>query len=335
MLTALSSLGGETRVSRPEAAPLPPRSPVGGPGVREKNVPKMSTDRFRRVLNVLGCAALAAALVAACGTNRAEDSSSEPTITEAAARTDQKGLSIIVPGTLAASYAELAAGVRGKLGMAIVPVGGEQPITFGEWTSGPAWSTMKVPLTIAALRRSPSSSNYAASAAITQSDNAAADVLWQSLGTPQEAAQAVQSVLREGGDSKTVVPATRARAEHSAFGQAEWSLTDQVRFASRLPCLPQVDRVTSLMEQVVTSQRWGLGEFTGAEFKGGWGPDVAGNYLVRQFGIINVPSGQIAIAVAVQPESGSFSDGMNILDKLATVVSQHLDELHGGHCPAA
>lgn len=304
-------------------------------GFREKNVSKMSTDRFRSVRNVLGCAALAAALVAGCGTDRAEDSSSEPTITEAAARTDQKGLSIIVPGTLAASYAELAAGVRGKLGMAVMPVGGEQAITFGEWTTGPAWSTMKVPLTIAALRRSPSSSNYAASAAITQSDNAAADALWQSLGTPQEAAQAVQAVLREGGDTKTVVPATRARSEHSAFGQAEWSLTDQVRFASRLPCLPQAERVTSLMEQVVTSQRWGLGEFSGAEFKGGWGPDVSGNYLVRQFGVVNVPSGQLAIAIAVQPESGSFSDGMNILDKLATVVSQHLDELSGGRCPAS
>ncbi|MFE7741930.1 hypothetical protein [Nocardia sp. NPDC057455] len=295
----------------------------------------MSTDLFRRTRTVLGCAALVVSLVAGCGTDRTEDASSEPSITEAAARTDQKGLSLIVPGTLAASYAELAAGVRGKLGMAIMPVGGEQAVTFGEWTSGPAWSTMKVPLTIAALRRSPGSSNYAASAAITQSDNAAADVLWQSLGTAQEAAQAVQAVLREGGDSKTVVPATRTRAEHSAFGQADWSLTDQVRFASRLPCLTGTERVTSLMEQVITSQRWGLGEFGGAEFKGGWGPDTSGAYLVRQFGIINIPSGQIAIAIAVQPESGSFSDGMNVLDRLATVVSQHLDELAGGRCPAA
>ncbi|WP_280491623.1 serine hydrolase [Nocardia asiatica] len=296
----------------------------------------MLTDRFRKARNALGCAALVVSLVAGCGNNRAEDpAASEPTITEAAARTDQKGLSLILPGTLAASYAELAAGVRGKLGMAIMPVGGEQVVTFGEWTSGPAWSTMKVPLTIAALRRNPGSSNFAASAAITQSDNAAADVLWQSLGTAQEAAQAVQAVLREGGDNKTVVPATRARSEHSAFGQAEWSLTDQVRFASRLPCLPQAERVTELMEQVVVSQRWGLGEFTGAEFKGGWGPDASGAYLVRQFGIINIPTGQIAIAIAVQPESGTFNDGMNVLDKLATVVSQHLDELSGGRCAAA
>ncbi|WP_174188596.1 serine hydrolase [Nocardia barduliensis] len=296
----------------------------------------MLTDRFRKARNALGCAALVVSLVAGCGNNRVEDpASSEPTITEAASRTDQKGLSLILPGTLAASYAELAAGVRGKLGMAIMPVGGEQVVTFGEWTSGPAWSTMKVPLTIAALRRNPGGSNFAASAAITQSDNAAADVLWQSLGTAQEAAQAVQAVLREGGDNKTVVPATRARSEHSAFGQAEWSLTDQVRFASRLPCLPQAERVTSLMEQVVVSQRWGLGEFSGAEFKGGWGPDASGAYLVRQFGIIDIPTGKIAIAIAVQPESGTFSDGMNVLDKLATVVSEHLDELSGGRCAAA
>lgn len=295
----------------------------------------MFIDQFRKARKVLGCAALVACVVAGCGTNRAEDpAASEPTITEAAARTDQKGLSLIVPGTLAASFADLAAGVRGKLGMAIMPVGGTQPVTFGDWTSGPAWSTMKVPLTLAALRRSPGS-NYAASAAITASDNSAAETLWQSLGSPQDAAQAVQAVLREGGDTRTVVPPTRSRSEHSAFGQAEWSLVDQVRFASRLPCLSESGRVTALMEQVVASQRWGLGEFSGAEFKGGWGPDLSGAYLVRQFGLITVPSGQLAIAVAVQPDSGSLSDGTNISDRLAAVVSEHLDELPGGRCPAA
>ncbi len=296
---------------------------------------RMFIDQFRKARKVLGCAALVVCVVAGCGTDRSEDpAASEPTITEAAARTDQKGLSLIVPGTLAASFADLATGVRGKLGMAVMPVGGTQPVTFGDWTSGPAWSTMKVPLTIAALRRNPSTSNYAASAAITASDNSAAETLWQSLGSPQEAAQAVQAVLREGGDTKTVVPATRSRPEHSAFGQAEWSLVDQVRFGSRLPCLSDSGRVTSLMEQVVVSQRWGLGEFSGAEFKGGWGPEPSGAYLVRQFGLITVPSGQIAIAVAVQPDSGTFSDGMNVLDRLAAVVSQHLDELPGGRCPA-
>ncbi|OCF91475.1 hypothetical protein AW168_06865 [Nocardia brasiliensis] len=282
----------------------------------------------------LGGAVLAMLLVSGCGTGAEQSASEQTSITEAASHADQKGLSITVPGTLAAGVAELQAGVRGHLGLAIMPVGGDQVVSFGDWSTGPAWSTMKVPLTIAALRRDSSSSNYAASAAITASDNAAADTLWQSLGSGQDAAQAVQSVLREGGDSKTTVPATRSRPEHSAFGQADWSLTEQVRFASRLPCLPATANVIDLMEQVQPSQRWGLGAFSGAEFKGGWGPDPKGAYLVRQFGVISAPSGRIAVAFAAQADSGAFSDGMTILDKLATLISQHIDELSGGTCPA-
>ncbi|MFI9407552.1 hypothetical protein [Nocardia sp. NPDC052316] len=296
----------------------------------------MSIDRSRaaRTRKALSCAALAVFLVAGCGSGTDRSDADETSITAAASHADQKGLSITVPGTLAASVAELQAGVRGRLGLAIMPVGGDQVVSFGDWTTGPAWSTMKVPLTIAALRRNPGNATYAVSAAITASDNAAADTLWQSLGSNQEAAQAVQSVLREGGDTKTTVPATRARSEHSAFGQAEWSLAEQVRFASRLPCLPQSATVINLMEQVQSAQRWGLGAFSGAEFKGGWGPDASGAYLVRQFGLISTPSGQIAIAFAAQPDSGAFSDGMTMLDKLSTVISQHLDELSGGRCPA-
>ncbi|MFI6168049.1 hypothetical protein ACIBCN_14805 [Nocardia sp. NPDC051052] len=282
----------------------------------------------------LGCAALAMFLVAGCGSGSDGSASDETSITAAASHADQKGLSITVPGTLAAAVAELQAGVRGKVGMAIMPVGGDQVVSFGDWTSGPAWSTMKVPLAIAALRLSGGNPSYAATAAITASDNAAADTLWQSLGGNQQAAQAVQQVLREGGDAKTTVPATRSRPENSAFGQADWSLTDQVRFAAHLPCLPESAPVINLMEQIQAAQRWGLGAFTGAEFKGGWGPDTAGAYLVRQFGLISTPSGQIAIAFAAQPDSGAFSDGMTMLDKLSTVISQHLDELSGGRCPA-
>ncbi|WP_028476428.1 hypothetical protein [Nocardia sp. CNY236] len=296
----------------------------------------MSTGRFSRARNVLGCAATVAVLAAGCGAGEVEDSAEVPSrIAEAAARADQEGLSVVVPGTLAASYTELAADVDGQLGMAIMPVGGEQPVTFGEWTRGPAWSTMKVPLAIAAARQSSGSSSYAMSAAITASDNAAADTLWQSLGGSRKAAQAVEAVLREGGDSSTTVPATGSRSGYSAYGQADWSLVDQVRFASRLPCLPQSEGVTTSMGQVVPRQRWGLAGFGSVEFKGGWGPDTDGDYLVRQFGIITVPSGQIAISVAAKPDSGTFDDGMNMLDDLTEVVSEHLDELSGGRCTGA
>ncbi|MEV4235190.1 MULTISPECIES: hypothetical protein [unclassified Nocardia] len=292
----------------------------------------MYFELSRGLRKAVGGTALAGLLmVAGCGTDT-DKHSAEPSITAAAAHTDQQHLSVTVPGTLAAGFQELQLSVHGKLGMAIMPVGGEKMVTFGDWTTGPAWSTMKVPLVIASQRKSSASSSYAAKAAITQSDNAAADTLWQSLGTGQEAAKAVEAVLREGGDTKTTVPATKTRSDASAFGQADWALTEQVRFASRLPCLSQSSDVIDLMEQITSSQRWGLGELEGAEFKGGWGPDTSGSYLVRQFGLIQGPAGQIAVAIAIQPDSGSFSEGTNILDRLATVISQHLDEFSGGSC---
>ncbi len=279
---------------------------------------------------LLGTVAL---LTASCGDDP-KPAPTQPTRTSAAAVDPGGGagsFSIALPGSLAADFATLQQGFRGGVGLAIMPVGGEKMVTFGSWTSGPAWSTIKVPLAIAALRNNASYS-ATASSAITASDNGAADTLWQSLGSGADAAAAVEGVLREGGDTKTTVPTQRTRADASIYGQAEWTLADQVRFASRLPCLPQSQRVVGLMQQIVPSHRWGLGAFTSAEFKGGWGPDPSGKYLVRQFGLIDSPSGRIAIAFAAQPDSGSFNDGMTMLDKMATLVSGHLDELAGGHC---
>ncbi|MFC9662049.1 hypothetical protein ACFVJ5_17585 [Nocardia sp. NPDC127606] len=281
---------------------------------------------------LLGVVVLA---TAGCGT---EPKTSRPSVTTtvpvavAVPGADNGTLSIAVPGSLAADFTELQQGFRGSAGLAIMPVGGKKSVTFGNWTSGPAWSTIKVPLAIAALRNSAAYSSYA-SAAITASDNGAADTLWASLGSGADAAKAVEGVLREGGDTRTTVPTTRTRADASVYGQAEWTLADQVRFASQLPCIPQSERVVGLMQQIIASHHWGLGAFGSAEFKGGWGPDPGGKYLVRQFGLIDSPTGRIAIAFAAQADSGSFNDGMAMLDKMATLISRHLSELAGGHCP--
>ncbi|MGV9662311.1 hypothetical protein ACWDUL_14805 [Nocardia niigatensis] len=241
---------------------------------------------------------------------------------------------LALPGTLAWDFTnDLKPELTGKVGLAVMPVGTDRVLALGDWSTGPGWSTMKVPLTLAALRKN-SGNQVAAVNAIEYSDNSAADTLWQSLGTPEVAAQTVQDVLREGGDADTTVPATRARADYSAFGQADWSLANQLKFAAKLPCLAQSDVVTSLMGKISSTQRWGLGNLDGAIFKGGWGPDPSGNYLVRQFGLIPVDGGQIAIAVATQPNSGSFDDGTVILTKIATLIGKHLDELKGGTCAA-
>lgn len=293
----------------------------------------------RHLTAVLCCAV--AAFVTSCGSD--SDAASPPprsAATEVAGPAEQDSISVTVPGTLAAEFAELQAGEEGQLGLAIMPVGGDRMVVLGDWTTGPAWSTMKVPLAIAASRKSSGASGsgvstYSLTAAITASDNSAAETLWESLGTPEEAARAVEQVLREGGDQVTTVPATRSRPGYSAFGQSEWSLADQVRFASRLPCLPEAGEVVDLMEQIVSNHQWGLGSvFSAAQFKGGWGPDASGSYLVRQFGLVPATGGTIAIALAAKPDSGTFSDGLAMLNTMTDLVSEHLGELTGGRCPA-
>jgi len=291
----------------------------------------------RRPVRMVLTALLGAVVVLTGGCGIGSEPATPPRTTTSIAAIDPGAggagnVSIAVPGSLAADFNAVQQGFRGSLGLAIMPVGGDKMVTFGTWTSGPAWSTIKVPLAIAALRNNASYVTTATSA-ITASDNGAADTLWQSLGSGAAAATAVENVLREGGDTTTTVPTTRTRADASVYGQAEWTLAEQVRFAAHLPCIPQSQRVVGLMQQIIPSHRWGLGAFGSAEFKGGWGPDLSGKYLVRQFGLIDSPSGRIAIAFAAQPDSGSFNDGMTMLDKMATLISGHLGELAGGHCP--
>lgn len=294
---------------------------------------KREFSQVRRLLALL-CCVTATALLAGCGSDSEPRRPIATSVTQAAAA-DTPEVLVTIPGTLAADFVELEKSAKGALGLAIMPVGGENLVGLGEWKAGPAWSTMKVPLVVAAERKSPGGQNYATSAAITASDNSSADSLWSALGTPREAAQAVQEVLREAGDDTTVVLEKRSRSEYSSFGQSEWSLADQVRFGSRLPCLPGSERAVELMGSVTANQQWGLGSVFGtAEFKGGWGPAADGSYLVRQFGLVPAGGGSLAVALAAQPDSGTFADGMNLLDEMAELVQQHLGELTGGSCPA-
>ncbi|GAB0106552.1 hypothetical protein JMUB6875_55380 [Nocardia sp. JMUB6875] len=238
-----------------------------------------------------------------------------------------------------ADFADLRATLDGRVGVAVMPVGGGDMTQLGDWTGGIAWSTIKVPLALAALRHDPAGMRATAEAAITFSDNDAAQELWTSLGTGSQAAEAVEAILREAGDTTTDVAArhTKLAALESddllAFGATDWSLADQVHFASRLPCLPRANSVVSLMSEITPSQSWGLGRLVGAEFKGGWGPDdETGKYTVRQFGLVPTLNGPVAVALAAEPTSGSFDDATAMMDKLALLIGDHLPDLRGGLC---
>ncbi len=239
---------------------------------------------------------------------------------------------------LVAEFSELESSLHAKMGMVVSAVGtGQDAITLGDWDQGPAWSTIKVPLVIAAYRQSdPQQVTDAMKAAITESDNAAAEKLWAQLGDPATAAARVQQILQETGDP-TVVESRKVRPEFTAFGQTIWSLVNQVRFTASAVCNGANDPIFNLMSQVEPDQRWGIGRtglsgVLGAEFKGGWGPSPSGKYLVRQIGVLTVPAGKIAVAIAAEPTSGSFDDGTHDLDEVAKWLTNHLGSLSVGEC---
>jgi hypothetical protein len=237
---------------------------------------------------------------------------------------------------LQASFVALEESVDADIGVAVGPAGATgETQTFGLWTSGPAWSTSKVPLVMAAMReRDGSTPSAAMQAVITESDNQAAEQIWENLGEPASAAQKVEAVLRETGDP-TVVQSHRTRPQYTAFGQTIWSLADQEHFLARAACDTRNGPVLEMMSHIEDNQRWGLGIIDDAKFKGGWGPSTTGNYLVRQFGLIPTPNGTLTVAVAAEPSSGSFDDGIAALTTVAKWLSAHLQQLPGGNCPPA
>lgn len=214
--------------------------------------------------------------------------------------------------------------------IALVPVGGNEPELIGDDAGLVAWSTIKVPLALAAVRAEAVLPANTINQAISASDNDAAMRLWRSLGEPAQAGPAVEEVLRDAGDKRTQVQAEQTRAGYSPFGQTVWRVVDQARFVAGLPCLPAATKVTRPMGEVVDGQRWGLGLVDGSRYKGGWGPTAKG-YVVRQTGLVPTgDGGQLAVAMAAR--TAGHPEGTAIMDELTRALAPHLDEMTGGSC---
>jgi hypothetical protein len=234
-------------------------------------------------------------------------------------------------GDPTASFRQLRSRLHARsLGLVYAPLGDPHPVRLGDWQTGPAWSTIKVPLGVAALRRSSTGEVPGlVHRAITESDNAAAEALWGGLGNGQPAATAVDSVLADHGDRSTRTQSRQVRPPYTPFGQTTWSLTNQVTFVSKLYCSGHDTTVVREMTHISSAQAWGLGRLKGATFKGGWGPDPSGRYLVRQFGVVTIGSAQVAVAVAVEPDNGSFGRGTQNLDLVAAWLRQNVHPASG------
>ncbi|MCG7440168.1 hypothetical protein [Corynebacterium freneyi] len=240
-------------------------------------------------------------------------------------------------GDLAAEIDAILDTWGGHAGVAIAVPGADgeagAPQVAGDLESDVAWSTSKVPVAIAAVRQAgaaDASIRANVNAAITVSDNAAAETLWAGLGDPATAAAASTAVLRDGGDATTTINAERTRPEYTAFGQTPWTLPNQARFGAHLTCLDGAGPVIEAMGAIADDQRYGLGTIPGARFKGGWGPDESGMYLVRQFGTIAVDGGEVGVAIAARPADGTYATGQAMLTEIAAAVQRHMPA--GGSC---
>lgn len=212
----------------------------------------------------------------------------------------------------------------------------------GDLTIGAAWSTIKVPIVLARYRLADSQHESwtaidpLAARALTESDNAAAAALFSQIesakGGVSVASRYVDEELIASGDHATTINTTLPDwGAYSTYGQTQWSLAAGTAFFRQLArvCVPPRDSVAHVLElmgSVVPSQRWGIGAATWAgagsvRFKGGWGPDRSGRYLVRQFGIVESATGHgFVVGLMARPDDGAFGSGIRALDDLASAV---------------
>lgn len=306
-----------------------------------------SPDRWVATAALSMTVALAAVTLSGCVIGTVEDDPADAgagqtvvTVTDGAPDpTDPAGPST-APTTPAAPATGSAPGavVNSSVPYSLAYLDHGDVVTSGTLGTTVAWSTSKVPVAVAALRAvddGTSVSNAATvqgnvTSAITASDNAAAQALWDSLGDPTTAGRKVEDVLRDGGDTATTVQTQVVRDGFTSFGQTLWSTEGQVRFAGGLSCLDGAQPVLAAMGQIAAGQDYGLGRLTGARYKGGWGPDTTGAYQVRQFGLVPGADGTLVpVAVAVTSPDGSYESGSAALSAIVDQLGGTLGAAHG------
>ena len=232
-----------------------------------------------------------------------------------------------------------------KVGAAVTAPGNKdvsEVKTGGSWDGGRAWSTIKVPLAIAAIQENASTGGVtdvyggscnpglssAVADAIKASDNCSAWWLWQALGGDNsQAASKVTAVIKAGGDTSTTVNSV-GNGRSLTSGMTDWSLVGQAIFAANMASINGSSSVMAAMKNHGASDgNSGLNTFT-AMTKGGWGDD-GGTSATRQFGIVKLKNGKCS-AVAIWTSSGS---SFSVLNKIAQVLLNHEDDLPSGTCP--
>ena len=71
----------------------------------------------------------------------------------------------------------------------------------------------------------------------------------------------------------------------------------------------------------------GQASIAGARFKGGWGPDESGGYMVRQMGCIPQAGvdGCVGVAVLARPADGTYGTAQQMLNSMVRDISGVLE----------
>jgi hypothetical protein len=141
----------------------------------------------------------------------------------------------------------------------------------------------------------------------------------------------VERVL-QGAHDPTPVQSERIRPGFTAFGQTIWPHNDQVTFVSTIACDRQRHVCYRPDEPHHEQPKVASARSRTPNSKAVGDQHPQGQYLVRQFGLIVTPTGTFAVAIAAEPTSGAFTDGIHQLDLIAGWLALHVDALPAGHC---
>lgn len=283
--------------------------------------PRATNPTPRRVLTI--AAAASVAVLTGCSGITGPGAPTATTSSTAAVSDIADDIAVYEDEDLEAAMAHLVEEVEEEFGatVSLAVVDSKRDYLAGSDGSEPAWSTIKVPIAIAALRDG--ADEELVDAAIKESDNDAALALWNQVEWAEGSAQHSIEELLDSFDSEVSMD--------EAFGMSTWKVKDQARFASHLGCIPEAEYVYGAMREIVDWQKWGLSGLDGVHSKGGWGLDEDdGEYTSRQIGVMPVDGGEIGIALAASwqtwDDDADFVDESDY-DGVEDIAAAALDEL--------
>lgn len=216
----------------------------------------------------------------------------------------------------------------GDVGIAVA--NGHETASAGDENPLQSWSSIKVPIAIAAMRND----NWwidSMQASIKWSDNDAAIRLWNSLPDPKGE---VAEVLKEAHGTQTTFIEEVTEPTYDAFGEPLWSVPEQAQFANHLTCIADSEEVVAAMGDIDPDQSYGLGKLNNAHFKGGWGPDdETGAYSARQFGLVTIGGTDVAVSIFAQSDEGNYDTEQLMLTMMARKLAKLAGRLPAAECP--